>query len=64
MPAACHRLPQSSSPRLIVGAAAKSDVQTARAPETVELGVEFVFAFLLTRGVLACWVLLTFKYSA
>jgi hypothetical protein len=28
-----------------VGAAAKSDVQTARAPETGELGLVFVFAF-------------------
>ena len=41
-----------------VGAAAKSDVHTARAPETLKLGVEFVSAFFLARGVLACWVLL------
>jgi hypothetical protein len=41
-----------------VGAAAKSDVQTTRAPETGELGLVFVFAFFLARGVLARWVLL------
>ena len=53
-PAAVVVVPDASS----VGAAAKSDVHTARAPETLKLGVEFVSAFFLARGVLACWVLL------
>lgn len=41
-----------------VGAAANSDVHTARAPETGELGVEFFTAFCLAHCVLACRVLL------
>jgi hypothetical protein len=40
---------------VIVGAAAKLDVPTARAPGTGDPEVEFVFAFLLTLGVLAIW---------
>ena len=53
-PAAVVVVPAASS----VGAAAKSDVKIARAPETGELGVEFVSAFLLARSVLASWVYL------
>jgi len=54
MSRACHH-PQSSSPRQSVGAAAKFGLHHARAPEAGEIGVEFVFAFLLARGVLATW---------
>jgi len=46
---------RSRRPRVIVGAAAKIDVLTARAPGTGDPEVEFVFAFLLARDVHASW---------
>ena len=49
MAEACMQLAITSRafvvPASSVGAAAKSDVHTARAPETLKFGVEFVFAF-------------------
>jgi len=59
----CHRQPQwSSSPQdghiPDVGAAAHGDAKKKLAVETDELGVEFVFAFALARGVLASRTLL------
>jgi hypothetical protein len=46
---------RSGPPRVIVDAAAKFDVLTARAPGTGDPEVEFVFAFLLARDVHASW---------
>ena len=46
---------RSRRPRVIVGAAAKIDVLTARSPETGDPEVEFVFAFLLARDIHSSW---------